>query len=82
MFKKVSGVFMSLSLALVFTVSSQALAAEKEVREVKYYTGHVDCPNSIPYKSGGYKGTLFWSKTVWLNKLNTTQCHFYGTVKN
>ncbi|MBU7319162.1 hypothetical protein [Paenibacillus oleatilyticus] len=82
MFKKVSGVFLSLSLALVFTVSSQALAAEKDVTEVKYYTGHVDCPNTLSYNKGGYKGTLKWFKTVWLNKLNTTQCHFSGTVKN
>lgn len=82
MFKKVSGIFMSLSLALVFTVSSQALAAEKEVSKVKYYTGIVDCPGTLSYNEDGYKGTLKWVKTVYLNKLNTTQCYYLGKVKN
>lgn len=80
MFKKVSGVFMSLSLALVFTFSSQALAAEKEVTEVKYYKGHIDCPSTLSYNKGGYTGELKWGRTVYLNSLNLTQCHYGGKV--
>ncbi|GMX64430.1 hypothetical protein Elgi_36990 [Paenibacillus elgii] len=82
MFKKVSGIFMSLSLALVFTVSSQALAAEKTVREVKNYKGHIDCPSTLSYNKDGYIGELKWGKTVYLNSLNLTQCHYGGKVYN
>lgn len=80
MFKKVSGILLSLSLVFVFTFASQALAADWEDKTlVKYYKDGRKCPPTITHKWAGYKLAEL-DLVASSKKGNDVECIYKGTI--